>query len=50
MAKHFGLKSFVPQNNNYVVFDEYFRTPVSSATSGAPSTSIMNNKLDLISD
>ena len=24
MAKHFGLKSFVPQNNNYVVFDEYF--------------------------
>jgi len=26
MAKHFGLKSFVPQNNNYVIFDEYFRT------------------------
>jgi len=24
MAKHFGLKSFMPQNNNYVVFDEYF--------------------------
>jgi alpha-tubulin N-acetyltransferase 1 len=27
MSKHFGLKSFVPQNNNYVIFDEYFRTP-----------------------
>jgi alpha-tubulin N-acetyltransferase 1 len=25
MAKHFGLKSYLPQNNNYVVFDEYFR-------------------------
>ena len=24
MAKHYALKSFVPQNNNYVVFDEYF--------------------------
>lgn len=24
MAKHFGLKSYVPQNNNYVVFDEYY--------------------------
>lgn len=24
LSKHFGLKSFVPQNNNYVVFDEYF--------------------------
>jgi len=27
MSKHFGLKSFVPQNNNYVIFDEYFKTP-----------------------
>lgn len=25
LAKHFGLKSYVPQNNNYVVYDEYFR-------------------------
>lgn len=24
MAKHFGLKAYMPQNNNYVVFDEYF--------------------------
>ena len=23
-AKHFGLKSYVPQNNNFVVFDEYY--------------------------
>lgn len=26
MAKHFGLKSFVTQNNSYVVFDEYFNS------------------------
>ena len=25
-AKHFGLKKFVPQNNNFVVFDAYFET------------------------
>ncbi len=25
MAKNYGLKSYVPQNNNYVVFDEYFK-------------------------
>lgn len=24
LAKHFGLKAYVPQNNNYVVYDEYF--------------------------
>lgn len=23
-AKHFGLKSYVPQNNNFVVFDQYW--------------------------
>jgi len=23
-AKHFGLKAYVPQNNNFVVFDAYF--------------------------
>lgn len=23
-AKHFGLKKFVPQNNNFVVFDAYW--------------------------
>lgn len=27
MSKHFGLKSYVQQNNNYVVFDEYFNQP-----------------------
>ena len=24
LAKHFGLKNYVQQNNNYVVFDQYF--------------------------
>ena len=24
LAKHYGLKSFVQQNNNYVVFDDYY--------------------------
>lgn len=24
LAKHYGLKRYVPQNNNYVVFSAYF--------------------------
>jgi alpha-tubulin N-acetyltransferase 1 len=24
LAKHYGLKSYVPQNNNFVVFNQYF--------------------------
>ena len=43
LAKHFRLTSFVPQNNNYVVFDDYFRTndtmkPVVKATLRQSST------------
>jgi len=25
LSKHFGLTNYVPQPNNFVVFDEYFR-------------------------
>lgn len=25
LAKHYGLKDYVPQNNNFVVFKAYFR-------------------------
>lgn len=35
MGKHFGLKSYVPQNNNYVIFDEYFRS-VAAPSTGIP--------------
>jgi len=24
LAKHYNLRNFLPQNNNYVVFDDYF--------------------------
>lgn len=26
LAKHYGLKKYVPQNNNYVVFSQYFES------------------------
>lgn len=26
LAKHFGLSNYVQQNNNYVVFDDYYNT------------------------
>jgi alpha-tubulin N-acetyltransferase 1 len=29
LAKHYNLKNFVPQNNNYVVFDDYFANEAS---------------------
>lgn len=24
LSKHYGLKNFVPQSNNFIVFDDYF--------------------------
>ena len=27
MKKHFGLSNFIPQNNNYVVFDQFWESP-----------------------
>lgn len=32
LAKHYGLRNFVPQNNNYVVYDDYFEDCGSSQT------------------
>lgn len=26
LAKHYGLKRYVPQNNNYVVYNSYFES------------------------
>jgi alpha-tubulin N-acetyltransferase 1 len=34
LAKHFNLRDYVPQNNNYVVFDDYF-----TASKGQPASS-----------
>lgn len=30
LMKHYGLKNFVMQNNNYIVFDDYFEDKYSS--------------------
>mmetsp|Transcript_29927 Transcript_29927/g.81105 ORF Transcript_29927/g.81105 Transcript_29927/m.81105 type:complete len:349 (-) Transcript_29927:18-1064(-) len=35
LAKHFGLTRFRPQNNNYVVFDDYFEPPRTGRSSGS---------------
>jgi len=26
LSKHYGLKRYVPQNNNYVVYSQYFES------------------------
>ena len=36
-AKHFGLSSFIPQNNNFVLFDQFWTKPGAAAAS---STSV----------
>ena len=39
-AKHFGLSSFIPQNNNFVLFDQFWTKPgaaaASSTSAGGP--------------
>jgi len=37
LAKHFKLTQFRPQGNNFVVFDDYFRTPSAGTHSGSIS-------------
>ena len=32
LGKHYGLKRYVPQNNNYVVFNAYFESESVSRT------------------
>lgn len=36
LAKHYGLKRFVPQNNNYVVFSQYFESAGGHQSTSAP--------------
>jgi alpha-tubulin N-acetyltransferase 1 len=35
LQKHFGLSHFIPQNNNFVIFDDYFR--VERTNQGEPT-------------
>lgn len=39
LYKHFGLASFVPQNNNFVIFDEYFKVDLSNRARQSPEPS-----------
>lgn len=34
LAKYFGLVKFVQQNNNYVVFDDYFQSDLNESQFG----------------
>jgi len=36
LAKHFNLRSYVPQNNNYVVFDDYYSTEKTISSTKMP--------------
>lgn len=43
LAKHFGLKRYLPQNNNFVVFSQYFST-FSSSTKPKTATKKADDK------
>ena len=38
LAKHFSLKDYVKQNNNYVVFDDYFTKPPQTTATNASAS------------
>ncbi len=38
LRKHFGLAEYVPQTNNFIVFDRYFEMPKSSSSSSSSSS------------
>eukprot|EP00441_Pelagodinium_beii_P036499 CAMPEP_0197652584 /NCGR_PEP_ID=MMETSP1338-20131121/34540_1 /TAXON_ID=43686 ORGANISM="Pelagodinium beii, Strain RCC1491" /NCGR_SAMPLE_ID=MMETSP1338 /ASSEMBLY_ACC=CAM_ASM_000754 /LENGTH=401 /DNA_ID=CAMNT_0043227495 /DNA_START=66 /DNA_END=1268 /DNA_ORIENTATION=- len=37
LAKHYGLTEYMPQNNNYVVFDDYYQMPGNASESNGRS-------------
>lgn len=37
LQKHFGLSQYIPQNNNFVIFDDYFRVKRTKAASEQPA-------------
>ncbi len=39
LKKHYGLVEFVPQNNNFVVFNQYFSTPTVHFATNPPQDS-----------
>mmetsp|Transcript_3029 Transcript_3029/g.2621 ORF Transcript_3029/g.2621 Transcript_3029/m.2621 type:complete len:94 (-) Transcript_3029:339-620(-) len=41
LKKHYGLSNYIPQNNNFVVFSQYFDSNASTSTNTTTST---NNK------
>ena len=45
LAKHFNLRNHVQQNNNYVVFDDYYTTAgdTGAATNPSQSTTAYDN-------
>ncbi|KNC47993.1 uncharacterized protein AMSG_04228 [Thecamonas trahens ATCC 50062] len=48
LAKHYGLRSYTPQSNNFVVFHDYFDPPrtvaVASAANAGPSTGLYSGE------
>lgn len=43
LSKHYGLKRYVPQNNNYVVFNAYFDSSQVAAPTDPTPTSKSSN-------
>ena len=44
LAKHYSLRNYSPQSNNFVVYDDYFRN--SSSSYGAKAKLAANSKMN----
>lgn len=48
LQKHFGLASYVPQNNNFVVFNEYFKVELLHQPTHSPGEHRDNHRIQKI--
>ena len=44
MRKHYGLTDYIPQNNNFVIFKQYFTAPESSRVPREPIQNLRENE------
>ena len=44
LAKHYNLKDFVPQNNNFIVYDDYFEDRMGANATNMSSMNVSNSR------
>lgn len=47
LAKHYSLKRYMPQNNNYVVYNAYFEGAFARPPSGKPEPALPSRQVPM---